>query len=70
MKKYLLLIIFSFICFNLQAAEKIDCSVHKKFSKDWWGCKKGNLTKGSKESGKGFFKNIIDYQKKSFSKKD
>jgi len=70
MKKYLLFIIFYIMCFNLQAEEKKDCSIHKKFSKDWWSCKKGNLTKGSKESGKGFFKNIIDYQKKSFTKKN
>ena len=36
-------IIFSLFFLNVNAAEKQDCSVLKKLSKDYWICKKNNL---------------------------
>ena len=42
--------------------------LYKKFSKEYWICKKNNLSKGIKNSGKNFWKKTKDYQKKSWEK--
>jgi hypothetical protein len=42
-KNIILFILFSFFFLNVNAAEKQDCSVLKKLSKDYWICKKNNL---------------------------
>ena len=45
-KNIILFILFCLFFLNVNAAEKQDCSVLKKLSKDYWICKKNNL-KGS-----------------------
>ena len=72
MKKILILIliIFTSLSFSVYAVEKNDCSSYKKLSKEYWGCKKNNLSKGIINSGKNFWKKTTDYQKKSWKKKD
>ena len=57
----------------LNAAEKKDCSELKKFSKQFFTCKSGNLKSGigNKLSGSNNpFKKVIEYQKKAWSKSD
>jgi len=57
----------------LNANEKKDCSDIKKFSKSYLACKSNNLKKGiqNKTSKTGNpFKNIIEYQKKAWTKKN
>ena len=68
MKKIFILILFILLNFNAHAEEINDCSVYKKFSKEYWICKKNNLSKGIKNSGKNFWKKTKDYQKKSWEK--
>ena len=64
MKKIILIIAtFSLFFINANAAEKKDCSVHKKML-DKIKCRTDNLKKNS------FLKDTIDYQKKAFEKKD
>jgi len=64
MKKIILIIVsFNLFFLDANAVEKKDCSVHKKML-DKIKCKAENLKKNS------FIKDTIDYQKKSFSKKD
>ena len=70
MKKILILILFTCISFNSQAAEKNDCSIFKKLSSKYWDCKRSNLSKGIKSSGKNFWKNTKEFQKKSWEKKE
>ena len=47
-KNIILFILFCLFFLNVNAAEKQDCSVLKKLSKDYWVCKKNNL-KGSSD---------------------
>jgi hypothetical protein len=64
MKKIILIIVsFNLFFLSANAVEKKDCSVHKKIL-DKIKCKAENLKKNS------FIKDTIDYQKKSFNKKD
>ena len=70
MKKILILILFTSISFNSQAAEKKDCSLFKKLSSEYWACKRNYLSEGIKNSGKNFWKNTKEFQKKSWGKKD
>ena len=42
-KNIILFILFCLFFLNVNAAEKQDCSVLKKLSKDYWICKKNNL---------------------------
>ena len=64
MKKIILIIVaFNLFFLNVNAVEKKDCSVHKKML-DKIKCKADNLKKNN------FLKDTIDYQKKSFEKKD
>ena len=70
MKKILILILFTSISFNSQAAEKKDCSLFKKLSSEYWACKRNNLSKGIKNSRKNFWKNTKEFQKNSWGKKD
>ncbi len=64
--KFLIILMISLFGLNLYAAEKQDCSVFKKLSKDYLKCKTSNLKKGTKN----IFKDTLDFQKKSFSKKN
>jgi len=69
MKKIIIItLLLNFIVSIASAAEKKDCSVHKKLI-DKMKCKTANAVKP-----KGFFKKTIDktidYQKKAFDKKD
>ena len=70
MKKIPIFILFILINFNAYAVEKKDCSIYKKISKEYWGCKKSNLSKGIKNTGKNFWNKTKNYQKKSWEKKD
>ena len=70
MKKILILILFTSLSFSVHAVEKKDCSLYKKLSKEYWGCKKNNLSKEIINNGKNFWKKTTDYQKKSWEKKD
>ena len=57
----------------LKAAEKNDCTQYKKLSKKYIACKSGNMKSGIQKKFTGSnnpIKNIIDYQKKAWSKKD
>jgi len=57
----------------LNANEKKDCSDIKKFSKSYLACKSNSLKKGIQDkTGKTYnpFKNIIEYQKNAWTKKD
>tara|TARA_B100000579_G_scaffold610_1_gene476 strand:+ start:285 stop:497 length:213 start_codon:yes stop_codon:yes gene_type:complete len=68
MKKLLILILFTTATFSSQAKEKNDCSIFKKTSKEYWACKKNNLSKGLKNSGKNFWKSTKEFQKESWKK--
>ena len=46
-RNIILFILFCFFFLNVNAAEKQDCSVLKKLSKDYWVCKKNNLKTSS-----------------------
>ena len=46
-KNIILFILFCLFFLNVNAAEKQDCSVLKKLSKDYWICKKNNLKASS-----------------------
>ena len=59
-KNIILFILFCFFFLNVNAAEKQDCSVLKKLSKDYWICKKNNL--------KGFSDNV-DFDTSNIKKK-
>ena len=57
----------------LNANEKKDCSDIKKFSKSYLACKSNNLKEGIKDKTSKTgnpFKNIKEYQKKAWSKKN
>ena len=64
--KFLIILVISLFSSNLYAAEKKDCSAFKKLSKDYLKCKASNLKKGTES----ILKSTLDYQKKSFSKKN
>jgi len=66
MKKILILILFTSISFNSQAEEKKDCSIFKKLSSEYWACKRNNLSKGIKNSGKKFWNDTKEFQKKTW----
>ena len=74
MKKlpYTIIIILLLIT-SLNAAEKKDCSELKKFSKQYFICKTGNLKSGIENklsSSNNPLKGVIEYQKKAWSKKN
>ena len=69
MKKLLILILFTSVGFASQSAEKIDCTIFKKMSKEYWACKKNNLSKGLKNSGKNFWKSTKEFQKENWKNK-
>ena len=70
MKKILILILFTSLSLSAQASERKDCSILKKISSEYWACKKNNLTKGIKNSGKKFWKDTKEFQKKTWGKND
>jgi hypothetical protein len=58
---------------SLNAAEIKDCSGLKKFSKQFFACKSGNLKSGIERKLSGLnnpLKGVIEYQKKAWSKKN
>ena len=58
---------------SLNATEKKDCSELKKFSKQFFSCKSGNLKSGIENKLRGSnnkLKGVIEYQKKIWSKKN
>ena len=58
---------------SLNAAEKKDCSELKKFSKQFFNCKSGNLMSGIENkfsTSSNPLKKVIDYQKKAWAKKN
>ena len=57
----------------LNASEKKDCSELKKFSKQFFNCKSGNLMSGIENKfspSNNPLKKVIDYQKKAWSNKN
>ena len=50
-KNIILFILFCFFFLNVNAAEKQNCSVLKKLSKDYWICKKNNIKGSSDDVG-------------------
>ena len=67
------IIIILLLMTSLYAEEKKDCSKLKKFSKQYFACKTGNLKSGIENklsSSNNPLKGVIEYQKKAWSKKD
>ena len=74
MNKFIYILTFLILLIvPLNAKEKSDCSDIKKFSKSYFACKSDNLKKGIKDKTSKTgnpFTNIIEYQKKAWSKKN
>ena len=74
MNKFTYILVFLILLIApLNANEKKDCTDIKKFSKSYLACKSNNLKEGIKDKTSKTgnpFKNIIEYQKKVWSKKN